>query len=70
MRYFREAFAASAIYALEEHFEISQTLSYISASKAIAASSLSFMEANYCRSLVEKTIEGQQTGTESFPLNG
>lgn len=70
MRYFREAFAASAIYALEEHFEIPQTLSYISASKAIAASSLSFMEANYCRSLVEKNIEGQQTGTESFPLNG
>lgn len=70
VRYFREAFAASAIYALEEHFEIPKTLSYISASKTIAASSLSFMEANYCRSLVEKTIEGQQTDTKSFPING
>lgn len=67
MRYFREAFAASAIYALEEHFEIPKTLSYISASKAITASSLSFMEANYYRSLVKKPLRGSRPARRASP---
>lgn len=69
IRYCREGFAASALYALGEQFDIQKTLDYISATKVIAASSLSFIETNYCRSLVEKTIETQQTETVSIALS-